>query len=97
MIRIDNTVTTSELNKLKSIICEARKQYKKAQQLENKIFDYLDSIGIGEPSDISPVTAENADNLADGISCYLNYGEWSPEGIIKTIEDNYNIVDDSKT
>lgn len=93
MKRLNNEVTIQELDKLKILIQRARNQYQKAQQLEDQVFEYLDFIGIDEPSDISSVSAENVDNLEDAISCYLNYGEWSVDGIIEKIKEISTVVE----
>ena len=83
---MDNSITTAQLKELKKLIYQAKIKYEKAQQAENKIFEFLEQIGIEYLSEI-PCNADNADNLEEGISCYLNYGEWSIKDIIDTIKN----------
>lgn len=93
MGRINNKITPANLNRLKQLIQQARMNYEIAQQSEDEVFEYLEKLGVGEPSDIS-CAAPNATNLLEAITCYLNYGEWSVKHIIDAIASNYNMIED---
>ena len=51
----------------------ARKAAQKADECTKLVLDVIDD-WVGE-IDKTPTGAENADNLKDAISCYIQYGE----------------------
>lgn len=55
------------------LIKKTRKQYEKAQALENQLFDLFIHDGIDLES--YPGTFINHDNLSISIMCHLHYGE----------------------
>lgn len=67
---------------------DARRKALIAQSAEDNIFQLLDILGI-DAEDV-PSSAENAENLKDAISCYLSYGEYSPEGILQEVQAAYH-------
>lgn len=69
---------------LKDKINFARKTGLRAGKAVREVFYMLDRMGI----DLSlPTNAENADNLEDAILCYIQYGEYDLENIMREIQD----------
>lgn len=65
----------------------ARRKSKTAQKAERLVFTLLDDMCID--ADRIPSEAENADNLADAITCYLQYGEFSLSKLMREIRSAY--------
>lgn len=65
----------------------AKELQDKATEAGNLIFNALDDLGI-DPAKYS-TAAENASNLAEAISCYISYGEYSVDGLMKEIRKAY--------
>lgn len=62
----------------------AKKYSDKSSQIVDEIIDELEEDGV----DINAyVTAPNSDNVADSITCYVQYDEWTPEEIWQAIKD----------
>ena len=61
----------------------AKELQDKATEAEDLIFKVLDDLGI-DPAKYN-TAAENASNLAEAISCYISYGEYSVDGLMKEI------------
>ena len=59
----------------------------KATETEDLIFKALDNLGI-DPTKHN-TAAENASNLLEAISCYIHYGEYSIDGLMKEIQKAY--------
>ena len=67
----------------------AKELQDKATEAEDLIFKALDDLGI-DPARYS-TAAENASNLAEAISCYISYGEYSVDGLMKEIRKAYEV------
>lgn len=65
----------------------AKELQDKATEAEDLIFKALDDLGI-DPAKYN-TAAENASNLAEAISCYISYGEYSVDGLMKEIRKAY--------
>lgn len=72
-----------KLKLLRAGIETAKELQDKASMALNLIYEALDDLGID--SDNVKTDAENADNLRDAISCYVQYGEYSIDGLMKEI------------
>ena len=68
----------------------AKELQDKATEAEDLIFKALDDLGI-DPAKYT-TAAENASNLAEAISCYISYGEYSVDGLMKEIRKAYEGV-----
>ena len=68
----------------------AKELQDKATEAEDLIFKALDDLGI-DPAKYN-TSAENASNLAEAISCYISYGEYSVDGLMKEIRKAYEGV-----
>lgn len=73
-----------KLRLLRAGIETAKELQDKASMALNLIYEALDDLGID--SDNVKTGAENADNLRDAISCYVQYGEYSIDGLMKEIK-----------
>ena len=67
------------INDIIKEIEKARQYAIKSQKQTDKVFNELDKLDID--LDEIPSEAENADNLSDAISCYIDYGEFGIENI----------------
>lgn len=67
----------------------AKELQDKATEAEDLIFKALDNLGI-DPAKYN-TAAENASNLAEAISCYISYGEYSVDGLMKEIRKAYEV------
>lgn len=65
----------------------ARRKAVAAHKAARYVFDLIDDMSID--ADRTPSEAENADNLADAIACYLQYGEFSLPKIMREIRTAY--------
>lgn len=74
------------MQSISKLIQKARRADKKAEEAIITVFNALDDmcIDIGLPSG-----AENAENLGDAISCYIQYGEYGLKNILKEIRAAY--------
>ena len=68
----------------------AKELQDKATEAVDLIFKALDDLGI-DPAKYS-TAAENASNLEEAISCYISYGEYSVDGLMKEIRKAYEGV-----
>ncbi len=59
----------------------AKKLYDKAQEKEHHIFDELGKQFPKIDLDNCTTDAENANSIQEAITCYLQYGEYTPENI----------------
>lgn len=73
---------------LEKAIKSARQKAKATQAAERIVFSLLDSLNID--ADNTPSEAENADNLSDTISCYIQYGEYSIPKIMREVRSAYS-------
>ena len=76
------------LTELKKLLQKAKKAYDKAQEVESEVFLMLDVMGVNLDA---PTEAENADNLGEAITCYLQYGEYTVAGLLSEIREQYKI------
>lgn len=76
-----------KLQLLRAGIQTAKELQDKASVALDLIYKALDDLGI-DPANIK-TDAENADNLSDAISCYVSYGEYSIDGLMKEIRAAY--------
>lgn len=66
------------------LIEDARKKQLELNSLQDAIFSNLKimDINIDEPTE-----AENADSLSEAITCYIHYGEYGLNNVIKEIKN----------
>ncbi len=69
------------------ILKRAKTAADKAHAAERMVFKALEDMCI-DP-DCVPTGAENAENLEEAISCFLNYDEYSVAGIMKEVRGAY--------
>lgn len=65
----------------------AKRKAVAAQKAQNQVFSLLEDMCID--ADNLPTSAENANSLAEAISCYLDYGEYSLAGIMREVRLAY--------
>lgn len=65
----------------------AKELQDRATEAEDLIFKALDDLGI-DPAKYN-TAAENSSNLEEAISCYIHYGEYSLDGLIREIKKAY--------
>jgi hypothetical protein len=82
MIKMD------ELKEIKKLINKARSLTQKQDEITNSIYDILEELGVNIDASTG---AENASALNDAITCYIQYGEYSIDAIIKEIEDQLKV------
>lgn len=70
---------------IKVNIKKARKYAELSKEYETKVFNMLDDIGANTES--YKTNAENASNLQEAICCYINYDEYSLEGLMEEIRN----------
>lgn len=75
---------SEELKELKLLMRKARKAEQQAEEALRAVYQTLESIGIDLEA---PTLAENADNIGDAISCYIQYGEYSIEDILLELKE----------
>lgn len=65
-----------------------RKAYQKAEEKTQTIYNRIEE--NFRDVDLSEINtnAENADSVNDAISCYMQYGEYSPEQIWEELNNN---------
>ena len=77
--------TLTFLAQIRRKLTLASRAYAVAHQRLNDVYTLLDKLDID--LDCIPTSAENASNLNEAISCHLQYGEYSMEGIMTEIEN----------
>lgn len=86
-------MTTEECNdelvfrRFKSLLEKARKKQTEATAATALVYRALEDMCID--ADQIPSDAENADNLEDAISCFIDYGEYSVAGIMREVKAAY--------
>lgn len=76
-----------EENNIKKIIIRkslqrVRQKYIEAEKELNNLYDFLSDINV----DLEVATdAENADTLEEAIYCFVQYGEYNIDGILKEL------------
>ena len=74
-----------DYKKLCSLIEDAREKQIIAQNAIGSVMDAIEDIGIVDLSRFK-TQAENADNLEEAMYCYIQYGEFDVDSIIKEIK-----------
>lgn len=74
---------------VKRLLKRAKDAATKAQAAEYAVFQALEDMCI-DPDKV-PTAAENADNLQDAITCFLQYDEYSLAGIMQEIRSAYGM------
>lgn len=80
----DNITLAHELRNIERSLRAGLSLYERISNIESNIETALRNIGISDASAI-PTKAENADNLRDAISCYMQYGEYDVDSLIDEI------------
>ena len=74
-----------DYKKLRSLIESARKKQVVAQNALGSVMEAIEDLGIIDLSRFE-TKAENASNLEEAICCYIQYGEFDVDSIIKEIK-----------
>ena len=64
----------------------ARNSFIKAEEKEQKLFEKLEEEFFGLDLSNCISDAENAENVQEAITCFLQYGEYTPEKIWEEIK-----------
>lgn len=72
-----------KLKEIEKLIVKARQETIKANEAEDKIHTLLDELSI-DPYCV-PTDAPLSDNLIEAISCYIQFGEYSPSELMQDI------------
>lgn len=83
----DEALTEQALAVFKRRLEQARKKSVESAAATKAVFDALEDMCI-EPDEI-PSAAENAENLEEAISCFIDYGEYSVSGIMREVRAAY--------
>lgn len=84
MTSADNTTTRQKLRILENAIRGAKKKAEVAQAAEDRVYEILEDMHIN----LDAITeAENACNLGEAVSCYLSYGEYDIDGLMREIRE----------
>ena len=68
---------------IKKALQKARRKYIEAEIELNNLYDFLYDIN----ADLEvPPDAENADTLEEAINCFVQYGEYNIDGILKELK-----------
>lgn len=82
--------------KLRKLIVVAREAEILKRSLTDTLFRYLES-SIEEPlSNITNISAENANNLEEAITCHIDYGECDIEDLLDDIMISLGILPDKR-
>lgn len=73
-------------NKIRKLLDEAREAKWQAEEKERELYDAINYHFADPDLQSVPTEAENADNLEQAISCYIQYGEYDIDGIIKELD-----------
>ena len=73
------------------LLKKARRKQAEATEATHVVFEALEDMCID--ADQISSEAENADNLQQAISCYIDYGEYSVAGIMKDVRGAYGKAD----
>ena len=65
----------------------AKRKAVAAQKAQNHIFELLEDMRID--AEKIPTKAENASDLGEAITCYLDYGEYTLLGIMREVRSAY--------
>ncbi|MCI6468146.1 hypothetical protein A8806_110142 [Faecalicatena orotica] len=73
-------------NVLINLIQEAKRDQERANKSAELVFNTINDIFNNPDLQKIPTGAENAENLEEAIACYIQYGEYDIQGIIKELE-----------
>lgn len=73
--------------RFKSLLEKARKKAAEAMAASTLVFQALEDMHID--AEQIPTGAENANNLLEAVSCYIDYGEYSVAGIMREVKGAY--------
>ncbi len=73
--------------RFKSLLEKARKKAVEATAASALVFQALEDMCID--AEQIPTGAENANNLLEAVSCYIDYGEYSVAGIMREVKGAY--------
>lgn len=73
--------------RFKSLLEKARKKQTEATAATELVYQALEDMCID--ADHISTDAENADNLEEAISCFIDYGEYSVAGIMREVKAAY--------
>jgi predicted transcriptional regulator len=72
-----------EIKELESLIKKARKKEIEKERIVRELFQILNDLEVN----LEQLTeAENASNIADAITCYIDYGEYNVKSIVDEIK-----------
>lgn len=75
-----------KLRVIENALKKAKKKANEAQLAQEQVYALLEDAHIN----LDAITqAENSDNLDEAISCYLSYGEYSLDGLMEEIREQY--------
>lgn len=74
-------MNNNSFSELRRLIQKARKKSIELNDATQAVFDALSDIDLYVPTD-----AENADDLEQAINCYIQYGEYSIDGLLDEIK-----------
>ena len=72
----------------------AKRKAVAAQKAQNHIFELLEDMCID--ADTVATKAENASDLGEAITCYLDYGEYTLSGIMREVRSAYGQGEEDK-
>lgn len=82
----DEALDKSVEYELKVTLKKARKASQKADKELQNVYEILENMCI----DLETATnAENANNLEEAVNCYVQYGEYSVNGLVEEIMKQY--------
>lgn len=84
-------LTEQALAAFKRRLERAKRKAEESCAAKQAVFAALEDMCI-DPSEI-PTSAENADNLEEAISCFIDYGEYSVAGIMREVRKAYEEVE----
>jgi len=84
MKKISGAELDVKVREIRKKILAARKQYEKAQSLEDDVFQVVEEL-LKRDSEEFLIGEFEERNLSESITEYINYGEYSVDGIIEGI------------
>lgn len=75
----------STLKSIALLLKRAKADATRASESKRKLYEFIEE-HIADLSEYS-THAENADTLDEAISCYIDYNEYTAEGLLKEIEE----------
>ena len=82
----DEIMAEQTLRTIENAIKRAKKKANEAQLAQEQVYALLEDAHVN----LDAITqAENSDNLDEAISCYLSYGEYSLDGLMEEIREQY--------